>query len=356
MNASRRLRWARHAFPRRFRAQRCTEIESTFQEADLAGDPKAYGTAALIDVVVAGWRERARTRLPLGPYLKYRLLAGRLDQRWYSWMFDDLGGWFPARRAAWTVSLLALIWVAVWRVSDGAFTLPESFFWLVWVIAASVTAGLERRRTLKRHGYDPRTRTWVPPVVVNWVPAPRRIRRAAPMLTGVVMALLVVAPLAAVTLSFPERSLRSITIGSFSFVRIVDHTVAAGWAAVALGCTLLAAGLAKRHGIATRVLVTADRICGADRSVLARDCRVRCQALSARSHVPISAIWKRHPARARSDELAPIGPQRAVLGHPPSRSRRKLFGEQTRSGGVQEQLDAGGCIEDESLHASSARA
>jgi hypothetical protein len=260
MNASRRLRWALHAFPRRFRAQRCAEIESTFQEADLAGDPKAYGTAALIDVVVAGWRERARTRPPLGPYLKYRLLAGRLDQRWHSWMFDDLGGWFPARRAAWTVSLLALIWVAVWRISDGSFALPESFFWLVWVIAASVTAGLERRRTLKRHGYDPRTRTWVPPVVVNWVPAPRRIRRAAPMLTGVAVALLVVAPFAAVTLLFPERSLHSITIGSFSFVRIVDHAVAAGWAAVALGCIVLAAGLAKRHWIATRVLVTADTV------------------------------------------------------------------------------------------------
>lgn len=260
MSASHRLRWALQAFPRRFRAQRCTEIESTFQEADLAGDPKAYGIAALMDVVVAGWSERARTRPPLGPYLKYRLLAGRLDQRWHPWMFDDLGGWFPARRAAWTTSLLALIWVAVWRVSDGAFALPESFFWLVWVIAASVTAGLERRRTLKRHGYDPRTRTWVPPVVVNWVPAPRRIRRAAPMLTGVAVALLVVAPFAAVTLLFPERSLHSITIGSFSFVRIVDHTVAAGWAAVALGCIVLAAGLAKRHWIATRVLVTADTV------------------------------------------------------------------------------------------------
>ncbi len=159
MNASRRLRWALHAFPRRFRAQRSTEIESTFQEADLAGDPKAYGTAALIDVVVAGWSERARTHPPLGSYLKYRLLGGRLDQRWHSWMFDDLAGWFPARRAAWTVSLLGLVWVAVWRVSDGSFALPESFFWLVWVIAASVTAGLERRRALKRHGYDPRTRT-----------------------------------------------------------------------------------------------------------------------------------------------------------------------------------------------------
>lgn len=260
MNTPRRLRWAMHAFPRRFRAQRCAEMESTFQEADLAGDPKAYGTAALINVTLAGWGERARTRPPLGQYLKYRLLAGRLDQRWHSWMFDDLDGWFPVRRAAWTVGLLALIWGAVWRVSDGAFAMPPSAFWVAGVVVSTLSAGLERRRTLKRHGHDPRTRTWVPPVVVNWVPSPRRIRRATPMLTGVGVALLVVAPFAAGTLLFPARSLQSVTIGTFSFVRIVDHTVATGWATVVLGCIVLGAGLAKRQRIATRVLVPANTV------------------------------------------------------------------------------------------------
>lgn len=165
MSSRRRLRWALHAFPRRFRAQRATEIESTFEEAALAGDSRAYGLAALVDVVVAGWRERARTRPQLGPYLKYRFLAGRLDQRWHAWMLDDLDGWFPARRAAWNEGLLAVAWVAVWRVSDGGFELPPPFFWLLWLIVLSLATGLERRRTLKRHGYDPHTRSWVPPVV-----------------------------------------------------------------------------------------------------------------------------------------------------------------------------------------------
>ena len=260
MNTPRRLRWAMHAFPRRFRAQRRAEIESTFHEADLAGDRKAYGPAALIDVVVAGWGERARTRPPLGQYLKYRLLSGRLDQRWHSWMFDDLDGWFPVRRAAWAGSLILLILAAVWRISDGAVALPPSEFWVVWVIALSVGAGLDRRRTLKRHGYDPRTRTWMPPVVVHWVPTPRRIRQAAPVLTSVAVALLVVGPFAAITLLFPDRSVQSVTIGAFSFGRIVDHTVATGWSAVAVGSIALVVGLAKRKWIATRVLVPADTV------------------------------------------------------------------------------------------------
>jgi hypothetical protein len=138
--------------------------------------------------------------------------------------------------------------------------MPHPAFWVAWVVVSTLSAGLERRRTLKRHGYDPHTRTWVPPVVVNWVPTPRRIRRAAPMLTGVGVALLVVAPFAAGTLLFPDRSLQSVTIGTFSFVRIVDHTVATGWATVVLGCIVLGAGLAKRQWIATRVLVPANTV------------------------------------------------------------------------------------------------
>lgn len=260
MNAPRRLRWALRSFPRRFRAQRCTEIESTFQEAELAGEPNAYGAAALIDVVVAGWRERARTRPPLGPYLRYRLLDGRLDQRWHSWMFDDLDGWFPARRAAWWVSVLTVIWVVMWRVTGGLFAFPPWFVWPIWGVAFSLTAGLERRRILKRHGYDPHTRTWVPPVVVTWVPTPRRIRRAVPMLTGVAVALLLVTPFAAITLLVPERSLRSLTTGPSMFERVVDHTILLGWVAVAAGCTLLVVGIATRRWIAARVLVPADTV------------------------------------------------------------------------------------------------
>lgn len=249
-----------HAFPRRFRAQRSAEIEATFHEAELAGDHDVYSLVALIDVVFAGWGQRARTRPPLGQYLRYRLLGGRLDQRWHGWMLDDLDGWFPVRRAAWASMPVVLIFAAVWRISDGTFALPPPTFWLVWFVAMGLGAGLDRRRTLRRHGYDPHTRTWVPPIVVDWVPTPRRIRRAAPILTGTAAALLGVAPFAAITLLFPDQSVRSVTIGSLSFERIVDHTNAVGLAAVAVGSIALVAGLARHEWVATRTLVPANAV------------------------------------------------------------------------------------------------
>lgn len=258
MNAPSRLSLAMHAFPRRFRAQRSAEIAETFHEADCAGDPHVYGPAALIDVVSAGWRERARTRPPLGRFLKYRLLGGRLDQRWHSWMFDDLDGWFPVRRAAWASIPFFVVFGTLWRISDGGMAIPPPVFWLVWVMAMGLGAGLDRRRTLKRHGYDPHTRAWMPPIVAHWVQTPRRIRRAAPMLTGSAAALLVVAPFAANTLLFPDRSVQSVAIGSFSFERIVDHTVVIGWGSLAVGFIGLVVGLAIQRWIASRTLVSAN--------------------------------------------------------------------------------------------------
>lgn len=249
-----------HSFPRRFRAQRSSEIEATFHEAVLAGERGAYGPAALVDVVVAGWAERARTRPPLGPYLRYRLLGGQLQRRWHGWMFDDLDGWFRLRRAAWLGVPVGFMLGAVWRVSHSTIG-PPPLFWSVWVAAMVLGAGLERRRTLTRHGYDSRTRSWMPPVVVvQQAPGPRRIRRAAPTLTGTAAALLVVAPFAAVALLLPAYTVRSVTIGSFSLERIVDHTAAVGWAAIAAGCIGLSAGVAKHRWIATRTLVPANSV------------------------------------------------------------------------------------------------
>ncbi len=249
-----------HAFPRRFRAQRSAEIEATFHEADLAGDPNAYGPAALADVVLAGWGERARTRPPLGSYLKYRLLGGRLETRWHAWMFDDLDGWFPLRRAAWVGIPILLILAAAWRATGGAMPMPPPLIWLVWATAIALGARLERRRTLTRHGYDPKSRTWVPPTMARLQNPPRRIRRAIPLLTGIAAALLVVTPFAALTLLFPDRAIRSVTIGSSSFERIVDHTVAFGWVAVAVGFVGLAIGIGKHRWIASHSLVSAGSV------------------------------------------------------------------------------------------------
>ncbi len=260
MSTPRRLEWAMHAFPRRFRAQRSAEIEATFHEADLAGDPHAYGPAALADVVIAGWGERARTRPPFGHYLKYRLLGGRLEPRWHAWMFDDLGGWFAVRRSAWVLVPLCAILTAAWLGSDGSMPLPPPAIAPVWIIAMGLGARLDRRRTLTRHGYDPATRTWMPPTMVQWVPTVRRIRRAVPILVGIAAALLVVTPFAAITLLFPDLAVRSVTIGSSSFERTVDHSVVFGLIAVAVGFIGLAVGVAKHRWIASHSLVASKAV------------------------------------------------------------------------------------------------
>lgn len=260
MNTPRRLGWALHAFPRRFRAQRSSEIEATFHEAELAGDTHAFGLVALLDVVLAGWHERARTRPPLGQYLKYRLLGGRLAPRWHTWLFDDLDGWFTVRRSAWIATPLVIIMIVGLRATDGQMPLPPALFWVVWVIAMGLGGRRDRRRILKRNGYDPRTRTWVPPTVMHWVPMPLRIRRAAPMLTGVGVALLVVMPAVMIALLLPAHSVRSFTIGSSSSERVVDHTAAFGLGAVAVGVFALVLGLTNRRWIAARTLVSADAV------------------------------------------------------------------------------------------------
>ncbi len=258
MSAPGRLRWAMHAFPRRFRAERSAEIEGTFHEAALAGDRHPYGARALVDVVLAGWGERARTRPPLGAYLKYRLLGGRLEPQWHAWMLDDLVGCYSLRRTAWVMAPLLMLFAGFSVASGGLMALPNPTFWLVWILAMAFAGPIDRRRILKRHGYDPKTRLWAPPVVVHWVPAPRRIQRAAPWLTGVGIALLVVTPVAMISLLFPNLAIRSVTTGSFSTERVVDHTVAFGVGALAAGVVALVVGLATHRWIAVRILVPAD--------------------------------------------------------------------------------------------------
>lgn len=172
--------------PRRFRSERSAEIEATFHESELAGDRRPYGIHALVDVVLAGWGERARTHPPLGAYLNYRLLGGRLEPRWHTWILDDLDGWFLLRNSL-SIQSPMLAMLVYLSVQYGPIV-PSRELWpliavtgVLWLFGGS----LERRRILKRHGYDPKTRLWAPPVVVHWVPAPHRIRRAAPWLTGV---------------------------------------------------------------------------------------------------------------------------------------------------------------------------
>lgn len=151
------LRWALRAFPRRFRSARAAEIEATFLEAEMAGERNVYGLRAIVDVVLAGWRERLRSRPPFGVYLRYRLLGGRLDPAWRPWVLDDLQGWFRLRRAAAMVTTLALTLTALYLLT-GDPPIRHPIVWPIMAIAGWLGATFERTRVLRRHGFGPRAR------------------------------------------------------------------------------------------------------------------------------------------------------------------------------------------------------
>jgi hypothetical protein len=104
------LRWriALRAFPRRFRAERGSELLDTLEEADSLG--ATPGVSDLFDVVRAGWLERRRTRPPLQRVLAYRFFNKPIPQRWHPWLFDDVRGWFLFRSGLWG---LGPVWIGV---------------------------------------------------------------------------------------------------------------------------------------------------------------------------------------------------------------------------------------------------
>ena len=250
----RRLRMVLRAFPRRFRTTRSAEIAATFREAELAGEAHPYGPRALADVVRAGWFERLRTHPPLGQFLKYRLLDGRLDPQWHRWLFDDVRGWYGIRRAAWA-SLPLLVLSVVLRQMDVVH--PDPAF-VVMYLGAFVFVSLcstptYRRRILRRHGYDPETLNWQPPN--RWVstaPRHRRTTRVAPVAFTMAAALTVVAPFAVLA------SLGRIGAGTNHLTRHADGQLPMTIGAVAAATLIAVGAIIARRRIAGRLTQTID--------------------------------------------------------------------------------------------------
>jgi hypothetical protein len=238
---------ALHAFPRRFRAARSAEIVATFEEAELAGDVHPYGIQALADVVVAGWAERWRTHPPLGTYLKYRLLDGRLPARWHRWMLDDVHGWFGLRRVAWASWAIVAVLLVLQQAGMAALDRGFVLVFIGMVVPSLVLTPRYRRAILCRHGYDPDTLAWVPPG--HWTPAlprPPRMVRVAPVAFTMAAALATVAPFAVLA------SLGHIGTGSGSVTRQADGQVPATIGAVTVAALIATAGILGRRSISMR--------------------------------------------------------------------------------------------------------
>ncbi|MEX0847552.1 MAG: hypothetical protein WD023_07215 [Ilumatobacteraceae bacterium] len=241
MNRDRRIEVALHAFPRRFRAVRGAELRATAADAADQGDD-AYGWRALADVVVAGWRERHRTRPPLHTFVAYRS-GRRLQPRWHAWMLDDVAGWLGLRLGLFTFGLMFGPIVGFWLLGAAiGETGPVWRLFAAWAALfalSPLTTGRRRREILRRHGYDPRSQTWREPRVVTAI-GPRDVAPARRLLLGSGVGLAVAGTAGAVSLfaagSMPEH----VTVGAFSSTRVIDTGVLAALGALAV---VLATGL-----------------------------------------------------------------------------------------------------------------
>jgi hypothetical protein len=270
VNADRRLALALRAFPKRFRASRADEILGTVAEARAAGDGDGVGRRELVDLVLAGWAERRRTRPPTWALFRYHWLDGRLDQRWHAWMFDDLRGWYPLRHWLRTLFSMAAVIVMIVLV-QGAVTgfeanrplaIPGFLLYLVLVSCANGLIELffhvQRKRILRRHGCDPST--WMPLAAVPvsrprpLPPPPRALSRAVPLLRGVAIGLALAGPAAAVVMFVPSAVVE-IESKAFSVSRETSYVEVVGLAMLVVAC-LLVASSRWRGGALRRRFVT----------------------------------------------------------------------------------------------------
>ena len=266
MNGERRLSLAMHAFPRRFRAARGEEIRGVVAERVAAGDTTAYSWRACADVVLSGWRERLRTRPPLGRYLWYRF-GGRLPAQWHGWMRDDLDGWIGARWGLTLATMMNATTLVVSALTDrfhGPFraTILEGFI-ICPLVGMLIEWSAHRRRkdVLRQHGYHANFGQWGPPSTAPaGPPAAHLVWRVGPTVTAYGISLAVVAPFAAWSLFVPSFTLRHMKTGVFEWGREVSHTVLVGSIATVAAVVLAAITWVLRDRLVARLLNTADSV------------------------------------------------------------------------------------------------
>lgn len=260
----RRAELALRAFPKRFRSVRADEMRGVFADAADAGDTRVFGPRALADLVVAGWRERLRTRPPLRSFLAYRLVERRLPEPYHRWMFDDVGGrWYLCRRLMWSMlpsltlfGALALAFglplaIGPFAVGWGAVSLA------VVILSAFVDLGAgHRRRVLSRHGYDPEMRWLPPPTVGSFVPAPPRpgASPVVPWSASLGLALVAAGAAGATVLWWPSLT-PHVRFGTLEISRSADHTRTIAIAVAVAAVVAATLGLALLGRVRARFVV-----------------------------------------------------------------------------------------------------
>ncbi len=253
----RRAELALRAFPKRFRSARADEMRGVFADAADAGETTVFGQRALADLVVAGWRERLRTRPPVRTFLAYRLADRPLPAAYHRWMFDDVSSrWYLCRRLAWgmlpTSTLLGVmsgLWGLPFPIGPFLVGWVGSIL-VVWVLSWFVDLGAGRRRgVLSRHGYDPEMR-WLPPPMVGGIrPAPPSpgAYPTAPWAASLGLALLAAGIAGAIVLWWPSLT-PHVRLGALEVSRSADHTraIAIAFAGAAIVVAVLGVALLGR--------------------------------------------------------------------------------------------------------------
>jgi hypothetical protein len=156
---------AMHAFPRRFRATRGVEMRDTLSDVLDADHRRLAVVAAVVDLVLAGWALRWRTRPPLGRYLRFRLFERPLPVQDHPWLFDHVQGWFRYRQAALPVAIIFGIQMVFYmfvfdnHAESSPFDPVEAL--IIYAAAAMIVANVpwfarrDRDRIMRRHGFVP---------------------------------------------------------------------------------------------------------------------------------------------------------------------------------------------------------
>lgn len=160
----RQIRRAAHAFPPRWRRHSGEELVATAL-ASLAPDAERAPRRLLVDIVLAGWRERRRDRPPLYRWVPYAV-GVPIHPRWQVWARDDINGRFYPLRV-WLRSMTPIVPLALVGILTLSAPLNAWLGGLSGAVAGSAVSAVwhadrYRQRARRRNGIREDDPPWPP--------------------------------------------------------------------------------------------------------------------------------------------------------------------------------------------------